>query len=262
MAQTSIYDTIDRQPQLLRFLFYPRKWTLPAPAKAKDHLISVEPGVVIGCRLHESKAGRPWILLFHGNGEIAADYDRIAPFYDAQEINLAVADYRGYGYSNGRPTFSNMIKDAAIIYRTVKDKLVRRGRQEKLFVMGRSLGSISALELAAQNANNIPGLIIESGFISVTGLIRRLSLPAAGIDLDAIEVENRRMVARVKLPALVIHGRADSLVPYSEGEDLYHLLGSKTKTLLSIPGAEHNNVIIYDRKRYFSAIAKFVASCS
>lgn len=253
-----IYSAIDQQALLLRFLFYPRKWTRPAPAGAEDLLVPVEKDIAVGCRLYGGAPGRPWILLFHGNGEIAADYDQIAPFYQQREINLAVADYRGYGRSGGQPTFSGMVGDAPLIFEAIRERLAQRQRQEKLFVMGRSLGSISALELAGQYPGDISGLIIESGFISVTGLISHLGLPALGLDLSAIDAESRRRAAQIKLPALIIHGRADSLVPFSQAEELHRCLGSESRELVPIPGAEHNDVIFVDRERYFGAIAGFV----
>ena len=254
----SVYSMIDQQPMLLRFLFYPRKWNLPAPAGAEDFMVPVEGDLAVGCRLYESEAGRPWILLFHGNGEIAADYDQIAPLYRQKRINLVVADYRGYGNSGGQPTFTGMVRDAPLIFESVRKRLDERGLQEKLFVMGRSLGSISALELAGQYGEIIPGLIIESGFISVIGLIRHLGLPSMGLDLGSIDRESRDKAALIETPALIIHGRADSLVPFSQAEDLYSSLGSKSRQLVPIPGAEHNDVIFVDRERYFSAIAAFV----
>ena len=84
----SIYSEIDRHPLLLRFLFYPRQWTRPAPAGAEDFMVPVEENIAIGCRLYEGEAGWPWVLLFHGNGEIAADYDQIAPFYHQKRLIL------------------------------------------------------------------------------------------------------------------------------------------------------------------------------
>ncbi|NLA12288.1 MAG: alpha/beta hydrolase [Firmicutes bacterium] len=254
----SVYSMIDQQPMLLRFLFYPRKWNLPAPAGAADLMVPVEDGIAVGCRLYESEAGRPWILLFHGNGEIAADYDQIAPLYGQKRVNLVVADYRGYGSSGGRPTFTGMVADAPLIYEAIAGRLDERGLQEKLFVMGRSLGSISALELAVQYAGVIPGLIIESGFISVVGLIEHLGLPSMGLDLSSIDRESRSKAAQIEAPVLIIHGRADSLVPFSQAEELHRCLGSQSKQLVPIPGAEHNDVIFVDRERYFGAIAAFV----
>ena len=258
MERGSIYREIDHHPLLLRFLFYPRRWEQPPPPGAEDLLIPVEEGVAVGCRLYEGEAGRAWILLFHGNGEIAADYDEIAPLYHRIGINLAVADYRGYGKSGGRPSFASMVEDAAAIYEAIRDRLEERKREEKLFVMGRSLGSVSALELAARYAEMIPGLSIESGFISVGKLIRHLGLPAAGLDLAGLDKECGRLAAGIRIPALIIHGEADSLVPYAQAEELYRSLGSTAKRLLPIPGAEHNDIMLVGGERYFGAMAGFV----
>lgn len=47
---------------------------------------------------------------------------------------------------------------------------------EKLIVMGRSLDSDSAPELAAHYEKHIDGLIIESGFAAKEGLYERLGI--------------------------------------------------------------------------------------
>lgn len=53
----------------------------------------------------------------------------------------------------------------------------------KLFVMGRSLGSASAIEIASTYASEIGGLIVESGFAYIIPLLKLL-----GIDVDAIRI--------------------------------------------------------------------------
>ncbi len=61
------------------------------------------------------------------------------------------------------------------------------------------------------------------------------------------------------LPALVIHGEADSLVPLQEAETLYALLGSEKKELTVIPWADHNSLIFEGEEEYFSAIRGFTS---
>ena len=252
----SIYSEIDRHPFLLRFLL-PRKWTRPACRSRGFH----------GSRGGEYCNRLPLIrgrsrlalgLAFSWKRRNSCGLRPDCSILSPKKINLVVADYRGYGRSSGQPTFTGLVKDAPLIFEAAREKLAQRGLQEKLFVMGRSLGSVPALELAAQYAHAIPGLIIESGFISVTALIRHLGLPAAGLDLAAIEEESRRKAAQISIPVLIIHGQADSLVPYSQAEELDRSLGSESKQLVPIPGADHNDVIFYDRERYFTAIEQFV----
>ena len=67
---------------------------------------------LVSCRFYKGNAEWPWILFFHGNGEVVSDYDEISPFYFKRKINLVVADYRGYGKSGGTPTITDMLSDA------------------------------------------------------------------------------------------------------------------------------------------------------
>ncbi len=60
-----------------RVLFYPRRdydFGSHAPGM-RPVSIEVEPGIAIGGRMYPAGRQSPAILCFHGNGEIAADYD-------------------------------------------------------------------------------------------------------------------------------------------------------------------------------------------
>lgn len=120
------------------------------------------------------------------------------------------------------------------------------------------MGSISALELGYHYSDQIQGLIIESGFASVTRLIKHLGLPSRGIDLEPIEDEHRTRIHKIFLPSLIIHGEFDHLVPLQEARDLLTYLGTSKKELVIIPRADHNNVMFSSADRYFGAIQKFI----
>jgi len=253
------YSSIDQSP-LIEFLFYPRRDFSPCPQRAYDFFIPVAPDISVSTRFYERDKGWPWILYFHGNGEVVSDYDEIAPLYHRQEVNLIVADYRGYGASGGSPTFSCLIDDGRKILRAVKEALQERNLNGDLWVMGRSMGSVAALDLSHRFPEKIKGLLIESGFASVTRLIRHLGLPSGEIDLRAIEEERMAMIRKITLPALIIHGERDNLVPLQEGRDLFESLGSSQKKLVIIPKADHNSVMFYGMEKYFQSIREFLTS--
>ena len=69
----------------------------------------------IGGCLHPNRSSRTLMLFFHGNGEIAADYDDLAEFYLGCGASFWVVDYRGYGRSTGEPSYSRMIEDAGAV---------------------------------------------------------------------------------------------------------------------------------------------------
>ena len=95
----------------------------------------------------------------YGNGDVVSDYDGIAPIYNQQGINLFVTDYRGYGSSGGVPTFTSMITDAHRIFEAFLGILHNEHYTSDVFAMGRSLGSMSAIELAYSYQEQVKGLI-------------------------------------------------------------------------------------------------------
>jgi alpha-beta hydrolase superfamily lysophospholipase len=83
-------------------------------------------------------------------------------------------------------------------------------------------------------------------------------LPAHGIDLEPIEQERMNRIRQISVPALILHGEFDNLVPLPEAKDLYENLGTAQKKLVIIPKADHNNILFADPERYFGAIQKFI----
>ena len=157
------YSVFDR-PEVLNFLFHPRPDTSPPSKDIGEMAIPVEEDVSIGAKLFIIDEKLPTILFFHGNGEIASDYDDLGPIYNKLGINFIPVDYRGYGRSTGTPTVSAMMKDCHAIYNYINNFIKDNNFSGPLIIMGRSLGSASALELAANYSSEIDGLIIESGF--------------------------------------------------------------------------------------------------
>jgi pimeloyl-ACP methyl ester carboxylesterase len=251
------YSEIDR-PSILTYIFYPRDTFSTCPRWGFDHFVPVAEGVSLHCRFYKEKDNGPWVLYFHGNGEVVSDYDEIAIFYLKYGINLIVVDYRGYGKSTGDPTFTDISCDAHIVYDSVTKELTERSFRSDLWIMGRSLGSIPALEIAHRQKDTIRGLIIESGFPSITRLLSHLDVPATGIDLDAIDRQCLTMVREITTPTLIIHGEYDTLVPLEEAETLHEQIGSNEKELLIIPGANHNDIMFVGLKQYLEVIKRFI----
>ncbi len=251
------YSFID-QPSTLMYIFYPRNDSTLCPENAFDLLAPVDDHVSIHCRFYIGDQKWPWILFFHGNGEVVSDYDEIAPLYHQRRLNLIVADYRGYGESNGVPTLTDLVQDAHAILREIMKELSKRELRRDLWIMGRSLGSISALELAYRYQDAIRGLIIESGFPSVVRIMMHLGIPIRDMNLERIDQECLEMIQKIFLPTLVIHGEMDTLVPLREAKDIFNHLGTDKKELLIIPSANHNDIMPVGFQKYFNAIQRFI----
>ena len=258
MEQARTYEKLDR-PEVAAALFHPRHDTAPPPVGAQDHGIEVEPGVVLGARFFLT--GDPAavnLLFFHGNGEVVADYDDAGPKYNEQGINFLAVDYRGYGHSTGTPTVTAMLRDAHRVLAWVLAWLAGQGRTGQLVVMGRSLGSVPAIELAASE-EAVAGLIIESGIAQTLPLLRIIGLDVQALGIDEADgFGNLEKITRVQKPTYILHAQHDQIIPITLAEGLQSLCGARSKEFQMIPGADHNNILALTGKLYFQAIKQFL----
>jgi fermentation-respiration switch protein FrsA (DUF1100 family) len=261
------YSALDR-PDVLMFLFHPRAETASplqtagsqsSPAGRTDIMIPVADNVAIGARFHTAEKAGGNILFFHGNGEIVADYDELGSIYNRMGINFLAVDYRGYGRSTGNPTVAAMMQDCHTIFAFVRSWLQQNNFHGPTILMGRSLGSASVLELAATYCAEIDGLIVESGFAYAGPLLELL-----GIDLASLGFKEEKgfgnidKIKKFNKPTLVIHAEYDHIIPFSDGQALYEACPSADRTLLKIPGANHNDIFMRGLQEYLSAVGKLV----
>lgn len=253
------YSKLDH-PEILSRIFYPRRESVtPLPPGACDHGVTVEPGIDIGCRFYSTDPAAPSILYFHGNGETVGDHDTIGPRYNAVGINLLVTDYRGYGWSDGQPTVTAMFHDAAILLKETRRWLEINGYAGPLFLMGRSLGSACAIDLAATYPDAIRGLIIESGFADTLPLACFLGLELNRYTIREEECfNNMAKIAGITKPTFILHGARDEIIPAAEAERLQACCGARSKEFQIVPGADHNSIMAMAGNLYFQAIRQFI----
>ena len=246
-------------PDVLGFLFYPRKDFASSRTDAV-HIIEVGTGVGIGCRFYLAGTDFPSLLYFHGNGETAGDYEDVAPLFNRMGINLFVADYRGYGLSGDRPTVTNLLRDAHPIFRGFKEIVKNKNCREDYFLMGRSLGSVPAVELAYHYQDEIRGLIVESGGADILARLLHLS----GIEVEEEsrhrleEASSREKIRHVHSPTLIIHAEYDMLIPLQEGRALYDASAAPDKDIFIVLDADHNDLWQVGGESYYGRIGAFV----
>jgi fermentation-respiration switch protein FrsA (DUF1100 family) len=179
------------------------------------------------------------------------------PLYVRLGFNFFPVDYRGYGRSTGSPTITAMMQDCLTIFAFAREWLSQEGFAGPLVVMGRSLGSASALELASLHQDRLDGLIVESGFAFASPLLKLL-----GVDVEALgfsESAGFRQVDKIRQwtkPLLIIHAEFDHIIPFAEGQALYEACPSAEKTLLKVAGANHNDILSVGYAAYLEAVAR------
>ena len=250
------YSAFDN-PLITRILFYPRpEWaTSMTDGSAESILIPVDEDVVVGARFHLAGMEAANILFFHGNGEIVADYNDLAVLYVNMSINFLPVDYRGYGLSTGNPTVTTMLRDCHVIYDYMKNWLRDKRYIGPFIVMGRSLGSASALELASHYKDEIDGLIIESGFAYAGPLLRLLGINME--DIGVSEEQGFRNIDKIRSfdkPTMIIHAEYDHIISFSEGRLLFEACPSHDKKFLKVPGANHNDIFSHGMSAYLESV--------
>ena len=236
--------------------FYPRKNWSQAPLGAVDLAVAVDDEISLSSRFFPAMKTAPTILFFYGNGETVNDYNNIAPLYIQSGLNLFVSDYRGYGRSDGWPSFTSMLADSHKVMDFATRLLADEGFAGRPYVMGRSMGRHSAFELAANRGGELSGVIIESGRPILGNFVYTLPPQQA----QSLEASYLAKVSSIKIPSLVIHGEMDELAPVQQAVEMHHAFQSSDKRLLTIAGAGHNDLLYRGMKEYFAAIKEFTGA--
>jgi hypothetical protein len=147
------------------------------------------------------------------------------------------------------------VADAVTVFDQVGRVLADHGlAPERLYVMGRSLGSAAAIEVALCRQDRLAGLIVESGFADTFALLARMGLRVQGADEAHDGFDNAAKIGRIRTPTLIIHGLSDVLIPAGDGRELHRSSAAGDKRLVLIPDAGHNDLMWIGRRAYFGAI--------
>jgi len=249
---TSVFDLIAFSARL----FHPSDHDTLAPPGARDLMVPVDPGAAIHVRIHQHAGAAATIVLFHGNGEVVADYDGFVRWYRDAGANLAVVEYRGYGRCDGMPSLRACLRDAMLVLRALRAELGEN--RIPLVVMGRSLGSFCALEIASSGEPLLDALVIESGIGDLDGFVRRRGYdPATDVtEQDREDFCPLRKARKVRVPTLVLHGECDDLVNPENARMVYEACGSTDKQLMFVPDRGHNDIFL--GQPYWPSLSAFV----
>jgi fermentation-respiration switch protein FrsA (DUF1100 family) len=124
-----------------------------------------------------------------------------------------------------------------------------------LFLFGRSLGGICAVETALNNSAR--GLILESVFISAADMSKKIMplIPLGSAIRSKLDAINK--VPELKLPKLFLHSDRDEVVPFDLRRKLYEA-ASDPKSFHIIQGAGHNDTYIMGGRDYYNALDGFI----
>ncbi|KAF0743064.1 hypothetical protein Ae201684P_000751 [Aphanomyces euteiches] len=202
------------------------------------------------------------ILLFHGNAEIAPDYDSASKELSAMKspAALLVVDYRGYGWSSGEPSLTSLLSDAELVASQL-GSVPKLNPSVPVVLFGRSLGSQCAIHLANKFPDRFSGLVLESSFHAILQLpsVKTLAmmLPGGAGMLNMLP-EIFHSLDKIKhlqsMPVMVIHGTDDEIAPLEQAKELFQACSSTNKKFQQLPNAGHNDLVHRHRTTYYAAL--------
>ena len=228
-------------------------------ANTEDLTFSIGEGVQLFCRFFWAAPESPTIVYFHGWNESTDSLNVVAAYFTEAGINVFLTSQRGFGGSTGTSSLSSLVADSRLQFSLAVEWLKAKGYSGAVVVMGRSLGSVPALEVVCNTPDLIKAVILESAFCEITPFLKAIGaqLPLDGTfekdGFSALEI-----IAKIKVPTMIFHGARDGVVPVAQAEKLQAASAARNKQFLIIPGADHNTVWKVGGKLYFQTIKGFI----
>lgn len=191
-------------------------------------------------------SGGDALIYFGGNAEDVAlnipDFKRYFPDYTVYLVN-----YRGYGGSTGKPTESGLLRDADNIYALLKNT------HQRISVIGRSLGSLVALQLAAKH--ELVKLALVTPFDSVVNVARDMYgiFPVSLLLKDQFDAVGQ--IDAIRAPILALVAEDDGVIPRKRTNALINKIPDDQLLVRVIEDTNHNN--IQNSAAYTRALTEF-----
>lgn len=181
------------------------------------------------------------VVYMHGNGSDLASIAPLADLFARHGLGFAAVEYPGYGPAAGERTTQTAVLRAAA------DGMahLRSGglSATDTVLVGESLGSSVAAHLAAEGLlqdNEESGrLVLVSAFTSMTAMVQRV-VRVFPRRLVPDRWETERIVERIRVPTLLVHGADDTLVPPSMSEALAAAIPDVERAVIA--GRTHNDL--------------------
>ena len=241
-----------------RMAFFPWSGIQETPSSASVGYRDLKIQTADGQTLHgwwiEHQAPRAQVIYWHGNGGNLSLWLDVLLDIHRRGFSVLAVDYRGYGASTGTPSEQGLYRDAEAVTEYFTKEVRRPGL--RTIQWGRSLGCAVASFAAAKH--HADAVILESPFADVRTLFAGNPLMLALNVFATYRFPTAEHLEAYRGPLLVIHGDADTIIPFTAGRQTFDRAASEKKTLMVLKGADHNDVH-GDHPAYWKAIDEFLS---
>lgn len=212
-------------------------------------------------------AGKPLgtVIHFHGNAQNILSHVFFVSWLPKENFNVFVFDYRGYGESEGSPTRKGVYNDCIAAIKYIKTR--KDVDQNKLFILGQSLGGANAISVLSKNKfSGIRAIAIESTFYSYRSIardkignipfIQMLKWPLCFFIISNTYSPGKVVDQLTSVPLLFIHGTHDKTIPFHHSQWLYER-ANKPKYLWAVDGGRHTEAFTKFGEYYKKKLVQF-----
>jgi uncharacterized protein len=199
------------------------------------------------------------VLLFHGIGDRLVYWRRAQQRLAQSGIASLVFHYSGYPGSSGTTTPEHLANDAHAAYAWILDRIPAG---TPVFLLGFSLGSGLATQVAADLRPPPAGLILSEAFSTLRHAARRITRPVGFMANLLPDVwKTSETVRNLPIPLLIVHSTGDALFPVSMAEQIHRaaLASGVAVELRILEGHRHNAPYLNVPEDYWAAIVEFIA---
>ncbi len=231
-------------------LFYPMEDLVRTPADIglgyRDVALRSADGVDLhGWWLDAEGPARGTVLFLHGNAENISTHIGSVYWLPAAGYQVLLIDYRGFGRSGGNPRLPAVLADIRAAFAWLRQEPA--AVDLPLFLLGQSIGASLGGFLVGTDAelrSRLSAVVLDAGFARYGWIAREVSIrspltwalqwPIVWSMPDGYDLLD--VVGQIApVPLLIIHGRADDIVPYRHAQALY-AAAREPRFLLSYDG--------------------------
>jgi pimeloyl-ACP methyl ester carboxylesterase len=237
-----------------RSLIYPATTigTEPRVAGARLEAIACADLGTVHASYFPAPAGAATVVHFHGNGEELVHQAELVRALSLRELGVLAVEYPGYGMDrSGTATEANIYTAAECALRHLQGSLGVPARS--IVLQGQSLGTGVAVEMATRGHG--AGLVLISPYTSMVQMANRVLPFLSTRWLVRDRYDSLSKADGLQLPALVIHGTEDEVIPFAMGEQIAKSL--TRSQLVAIEGGHHNDLFAVAEERVLTEIATF-----
>jgi pimeloyl-ACP methyl ester carboxylesterase len=209
-------------------------------------------GVQIAAWQLEPDAPKADIVYFHGNGGNLSLWLPVFATFHSFGYRVLAFDYRGYGLSEGSPSERGLMLDAEAVTQHVSRT---RKKDRPLVYWGRSLGGPVAAAAARVVAPD--ALVLESTFPDKVSVVRWNPVFRLLNLFSTYHFDTAAALRGFDKPVLVVHGDADTIIPYGLGQELFERLDAP-KRFVTLRGADHNDLFDARNEAYWTPLRAFI----